>query len=123
PRYRLDEAIDWFDHEAFLGDDLDPDAMPPLEDRPFGSPDQVDVSPTEARKLVEQVLDRWEAEGRVFKPHELYLVCADQVGRSRSWFRDLVRKHEESGRLEYVDRLEGTYRVAPRPSANEATGT
>ncbi|MFE9405288.1 plasmid transfer protein TraB [Streptomyces sp. NPDC006530] len=116
-----DEAEDEYD-EAL--DDIDPEEELPhprqvihFAERPPAAP-KIQLSPTQARRAMEELLDEFEAEGRtIVRPADFMEHC-DRHGRSRSWVSGQVAAFVIAGRLAETTET-GEYRIV-RDDEDEA---
>ncbi|MCC3777794.1 hypothetical protein K6I33_002608, partial [Streptomyces sp. UNOB3_S3] len=96
--------------------DIDPEHELPdvtevvqLAERPSEKPRER-ISPSEARRVMEEILDEFEAEGRtIVRPNDFMRHC-DRHGRSRSWVSGQVAAFIMAGRLTETGET-GEYRI------------
>ncbi|MFG2144259.1 plasmid transfer protein TraB [Streptomyces sp. NPDC048696] len=107
------EEDDAYDEDL---DDIDPEQPLPepttvvqFAERPPAQP-KIQLSPAQARRAMDELLDEFEAEGRtVVRPADFMAHC-DRHGRSRSWVSGQVAAFVMAGRLEETDET-GSYRI------------
>lgn len=113
-----DEDDDYYIDDSYDEDEQDidperelPEASPTVR---FAEPDEDKprerLSPVQARQVMDEILDEFEAEGRtIVRPHDFMQYC-DRHGRGRSWVSGQVAAFVMAGRLAETGEI-GEYRI------------
>lgn len=109
-----DQVDDGYDDDDL--DDIDPeDELPDvthvvqLSGRPPAKP-RTDVTPEQARQVMEQLLTEFEDEGRAVVGPKDFMEHCDRHGRSRQWISGQIPAFVMAGRLAETD-VAGRYRI------------
>lgn len=113
-QYDDDQADDGFDDEDL--DNIDPQEQLPgvthvvqLAGRAPTKP-RTDVTPEQARQVMEELLTEFEGEGRTVVGPKDFMEHCDRHGRSRQWISGQIPAFVMAGRLAETD-VAGRYRI------------
>ncbi|MFD9211799.1 plasmid transfer protein TraB [Streptomyces sp. NPDC059544] len=107
-----DEDLNDIDPEAEL---LQPRSVIQLAERPAAKL-KVDLTPAQARQAMEDMLNEFEAEGRVLVRPADFMEHCDRHGRSRPWVSSQVANFVMAGRLAETKET-GVYRIVRQDEA------